>query len=231
MKMEQLFTQKSLAVFYILVIAIFFLTPLAKAGECEYGTLHAWYSKDGQEWQNATVHHTQLSPGDSFYIKITFNLKTGIQSVDLKTWETGEENPENSTYRLIQGLNCFFSYVEIKNLAVNQDYTYVMKLQVKPNASWVHGNAPLNIYAQFNQNDKLNRGILFTVANIYIQNHSQLNETSEDTTPKENHSLQNMAYGRDQKTKRYGLAQPHFILLTAAVLLFLFIKKFTEHKI
>jgi len=147
---------------------IFF--PIVNAGECEYGTIKAWFSKDQQTWENATVDNATAKIGEPFFIKTTVKAKIDLPSIDIKLWETGENNSEDSTFELLEGLNCFFTYYDIYPVSKNDSFTYIWMFRVKPDTSWVNGNAPLNIYVQFDKNSSYNRGVEFTVANIYVEN-------------------------------------------------------------
>jgi MAST domain-containing protein len=56
----------------------------------------------------------------------------------------------------------------IKNTKIESGWktTYIWKL--KPNGDWTNGNAPINLFVQFNQDYDDIRKIDFTIANPYI---------------------------------------------------------------
>jgi len=161
---------KNLFIFIFSLLVFMMITPKVSAGECEYGTMKAWFSKDGINWENATVHNATSKLGESFFIKAVIRSKIDLVSIDVKIWETGENNVDDSTYELLEGPSCFFTYYDIYPVSKNDSFTYIWKFRVKPDTEWVDGNAPLNIYTQFDKTDQDNDGISFTIVNMYIQN-------------------------------------------------------------
>jgi len=182
---------KKIIIFYLIII-LFILTiyfPTANASECEYGTMKAWFSKDGSTWQNATVENVTCRRGEPFFIKTTVKPSNDLLSIDIKIWETGENNAENSTYELLEGPNCYFRFIDIYPVLINNSYTYIWKLQVKPDTEWVNGNSPLNIYTQFDKTDKDNEGIYFTIANLFIEDNLWSNYTENSNDSNDSDSL------------------------------------------
>ena len=59
--------KKKFFYFIILLFSLLILTHVVNAGECEYGTVRAWYSKDKINWQNATVDNAQVTLGEPFF--------------------------------------------------------------------------------------------------------------------------------------------------------------------
>jgi len=162
-------TKKILFINLAIILCLFILTKPVYAGECEYGTMKAWFSKDSSTWQNATVNNISIKRGEPFFIKTTVKPHIDLLSIDIKIWETGENNAENSTYELLEGPNSYFRFIDIYPVLINDSYTYIWKFRVKPDTEWVNGNAPLNIYVQFDKTDKDNDGIYFTITNLLIE--------------------------------------------------------------
>lgn len=161
---------KTTIVLALIVFFIILFIPSSNAGECSYGALKAWYSKDGVHWRNATVDNAIGKLGEPFYIKAIVEATTDLMSIDIKIWETGETDAESSTFERLEGPECFFSYYDIIHVSKNDTYIYIWKFCVKPDTEWVDGNAPLNIYTQFDKNEDDTKGISFTLVNMYIQN-------------------------------------------------------------
>ncbi|MEF8878892.1 MAG: sarcinarray family MAST domain-containing protein [Candidatus Thermoplasmatota archaeon] len=162
--------KKLLFVTTIFLIVFLIHMPLSHAGDCGYGSLDVWYSKDRQKWVKATVHNETIQLGESFYVKATVKPAFNLLSVSIRLWETGESSSEDSSYQLLQGEEAFYRYYDILDVQKNEEKTYILKFRVKPNSSWYNAYAPLNIYAQFDKNVDDNRYISFTVVNLYIQN-------------------------------------------------------------
>jgi len=162
---------KTKKTFLLIPLFLLFFSTLqnVSAGECEYGTINAGFSKDGATWQNATVNHINYSCGEPFFVKATIKPKIDLISIDIKIWETGESNKQDSTFELLEGPNCFFTYFDIYPVNKNDVFTYFWKFRVKPDTDWVNGNAPLNLHVQFDKNDNDNKDITFTIVNMYIQ--------------------------------------------------------------
>jgi len=153
--MEVSFIGKMLTVTFFAMMVFIIFSSFAVAyetPECAYGTFDAWYSEDGVEWQNTTVDHAELKRGEPFYIKATGNAKFDSIRTALILSETGEDNAEESSFELLDG-RCYL--YEILGLGVisekNTSFTYTWKLRVKPDTDWAGGNAPLNIFAQFDK--------------------------------------------------------------------------------
>ena len=142
--------------------------PDVIAGECTYGTLKAWFSKDCIIWENATVHIAKIKHGEPFYIKAESTTKINVKAMSLELWETGEENPKSSSFELLEGPECFFHFLPIYQIPKNTISTYIWKFRVKQNTTWA-GTAPLNIQVNYNKNDYDDDAIYFTVVNVEIQ--------------------------------------------------------------
>jgi len=156
-----------LIAFLLIVIPVFSLT--VTAGECKYGTMYAWYSKDSIHWKKATVHNARLKRGEPFYIKVNVTTKLDNIWACLKLWETGEKNAENSSFEVIKGPCSLYEILNMHTIPKkNTTCTYTWMIRVKADTYWAGGNAPLNVRVQFNENNYISDDIYFTIANIYI---------------------------------------------------------------
>lgn len=138
------------------------------AGECNFGTLSAWYSKDAVFWENATVRHSIVQRGEPFFIRAVLRAKTDVVAISLRLWETGEQNTTASSFELLEGPDCFFRFYPLYLVPQNSTRVFEWKFRVKPECCWL-GTAPLNILAQFNKDEEVAEQIFFTIANIQIQ--------------------------------------------------------------
>ncbi|RLF33658.1 MAG: hypothetical protein DRM98_01930, partial [Thermoplasmata archaeon] len=167
----------------LLIIVIPTITHVVDAGECKYGTMYAWYSIDGINWEKATVHNARLKRGEPFYIKVNVTTKKDNIWACLKLWETGEKNAENSSFEVINGPCDIYEILNMHTIPQkNTIYTYTWKMRIKADAYWAGGNAPLNVRVQFNKNDYISDDIYFTIANIYIVDELWENYTIDDKT-------------------------------------------------
>jgi len=157
-----------LLIFTIIPLVFLCFIPCIEAGECNYGTLHAWYSKDNITWENSTVHDAYLKRGQPFYIKAETTSKVDLMAMSLQLWETGIDTADDSVFQLIEGPNCFFHSIPFYNIKKDDTSTYLWKILIDPDTNWGGGNAPLNIRAQYNINNDESDEIYFTVANINI---------------------------------------------------------------
>ncbi|RLF50446.1 MAG: hypothetical protein DRN24_06510 [Thermoplasmata archaeon] len=171
----------SFLITFLLISPIFSL-PIT-AGECKYGTMYAWYSKDNVHWEKATVHNIRLKRGEPFYIKVNVTTKKDNIWACLKLWETGEKNAENSSFEVLEGPCNIYEILNMHTIPKkNTEYTYMWMMRVKADAYWAGGNAPLNVRVQFNENDDISDDIYFTIANIYIIDKLWENYTIDDKT-------------------------------------------------
>jgi len=155
--------------FIIMIFLILFSIPHIRAAECEYGSVEAFFSKDGENWQKATVQNSTLKRGEAFFIKAYIRSKINLSSIDIKIWETGENSKFNSTFKLIEGFDCFFSFYDIYPIKKDDNLTYIWQFNVKHNTKWFNGNAPLNLFVQFDKNEEVNEQVSFTIVNFFIK--------------------------------------------------------------
>ncbi|CAG1001346.1 MAG: sarcinarray family MAST domain-containing protein [Candidatus Methanoperedens sp.] len=157
----------------ILILTLLFLNfQIAAASENEYGTVKAWFNGE-----NATANGLQLKIGEPVEVKVEIISKIN-GSVFVKIKEPGvtkafdiKKGPSNHD-------------VTIDNYDVTNGWSKTYTWTLTPNGAWKNGNAPLNIFVQF---DKIVNGeikgykpIQFTIANPYILDEQY---TGAATTP------------------------------------------------
>lgn len=163
-------TKKIVIIAVLLTILTICIPSNIQAGECEYGTINVYFSKNQTNWKKATVNNISLKRGETFYIKAEITSKIDLLSIDLKIWETAEQNQKNSTFIQLTGPDCFFGVYDIIDVKEKENITLNWKFQVKSDTDWFNATAPLNILAQFDKNTQDNKKIFFTVVNPYIKN-------------------------------------------------------------
>ena len=138
----------------------------AEPVENDFGIVNAWYN--GQE---ATVRDVQLKIGEITEIKVEVTSKiNGHIFVKLT-------NPlKTESYEIISGPSVFNKRID--NLNIESNWTKIYIWKIKPTGEWTDGNAPINLYVQFNKDyDDVER-VEFTIANPII-----LNEQYSDSSP------------------------------------------------
>jgi len=167
---------------FLSLISLFFIlstAPIYPASECEYGAVHAWFRTSDDPWENATAHPL-LRRGESFEIKISITIKKALQVFYLKLHEFGEP-----VYEVIEGPTAMEQLLEIRKPTLcNQSLTYLWKMRVRVNTSWVNGYGPLEVYVQFNRNDVNESWVNFDVMTAYIVDElwmKYLQQTQTDT--------------------------------------------------
>jgi sarcinarray family protein len=165
---------------------LFFITnivTIVTAGECQYGSAHAWFRTPDGEWQNATFH-PQLKRGQEYEIRITVTTKTTLQVFFLKLHEFG-----TPVFEVLDGPMMMEQIFENRQtIPSNQTFTYLWHMRVKPETSWVNGYAPLEIFAQFNVNDADECRIGFDVITASIvdelwQDDAQTTQNKDQSSP------------------------------------------------
>jgi len=157
-------------VFILLFLVTIFLTnQTVQAIDSDYGTINAYFSKNQNNWEPATVKNVSLKRGEIFYLKAEISSKIDLISIDLKIWETGENNPNSSTFKQLSGPDCFFGVYDIIDVKEKENITLLWKFQVKPDTKWFNATAPLNIFIQYDKNHMDNKKTYFTIVNPYIE--------------------------------------------------------------
>jgi sarcinarray family protein len=156
-------TRDSLWICAIILFVTQLLIPGVIAGECCYGSVHAWFQGSNGRWENATAH-PELKPGEMFQIKIIVSTKTTCQVFFVKLHEFG-----TPVYEVLVGPIQFEELFEYRGrISANQTYIYLWTVRVRPTATWIYGSAPLEVFTQFNKNDSEECQVDFDVINAYI---------------------------------------------------------------
>ena len=160
--------------------------PVLTAGECSYGSVHAWFrTTSGSELENATAH-PWLKRGESFEIKIVVTPKTDLQVFFIKLHEFG-----TPVFEVVDGPTMMEQLLECRqNILSDQTFTYAWKMQVRADTTWVNGYGPLEVFVQFNKNDTAEYRVGFDVITAYIVDELWENYPQENTC--ENFSSQNI---------------------------------------
>jgi sarcinarray family protein len=156
--------RRSAWIYATVLFMIPLIVPVTGAGDCRYGSIHAWFQGSAGGWQNATAH-PMLRPGQAFQIKITVMMTRTCRMFFLKLHEFG-----TPVYEVLTGpmrLEELFKHQG--GIQRNESYTYTWTLRVRPATTWTQASAPLEVFAQFNDNDSESCEIDFDVINAYIQ--------------------------------------------------------------
>lgn len=157
-------------VFLISFLCLLLLTPLLCASECRYGSVHAWVRISDGAWENATAY-PMLKRGETFEVKITMTISTDLKVVYLKLHEFG-----TPVYEVVTGPTMMEQLLQQWIIPFSEkSWTYLWKIKVRENTSWVNGYAPLEVYVQFNKNDTDTSWVNFDIITAYI-----LDELSEE---------------------------------------------------
>ncbi|MCD4765644.1 MAG: sarcinarray family MAST domain-containing protein [Methanosarcinales archaeon] len=126
------------------------------AAENEFGIVTAW-SND----EPATAEGMVLKINEPFTVKASIESKIDGY-VFVKLSEPGVTN----AYEVIEGPSQIDEFIDNMNIESGWKTTYIWKL--KPNGDWTNGNAPINLFVQFNKAHDDVRMIQFTIANPHI---------------------------------------------------------------
>ena len=142
----------------IVLIASILLISISNctAAENEFGIVYAW-SND----EPATVEGMILKINEPFTVKVTIESKID-GDICLRLYEPGVTN----AYEVVEGPSEIDEWIDNMNIESGWKTTYVWKL--KPNGDWTNGNAPINLFVQFNKAYDDVRFIDFTIANSHI---------------------------------------------------------------
>jgi sarcinarray family protein len=163
----------------MVLFAIPLIALAVSAGECCYGSIHAWFQGSNGQWENATAHPI-LKPGEVFHIKIRVTLSTMCQVFFLKLHEFG-----TPVYEVLAGQTRMEELIEYRGkIQVQHPYIYEWTMRVRPTTTWTYGSAPLEVFAQLNKNDSEECRIDFDVlvASIIpgVQTGSEAQQVSEN---------------------------------------------------
>ena len=147
----------------------------AESVENDFGIVNAWYN--GQE---ATVRDVQLKIGEEVEIKVEVTSKIdGHIFVKLTNPLTTE------SYEIISGPSVFNKRID--NLNIESNWTKIYIWKIKPTGEWTDGNAPINLYVQFNKDyDDVER-VEFTIANPTILDEQYTGPSLIHTTDQSSH--------------------------------------------
>lgn len=148
---------------FMIFVFLVSTTMVVTAGECRYGSVHAWVRTTESDWQNATAHPL-LKRGEEFEIHISISTKIPLQVFFLKLHEFG-----TPVFEVLSGPTAIEQLLECRQtIPSNQTFTYLWKLRVRPQTTWVNGYGPLEFFVQFNKNDYDEKRVSFTVLAAYI---------------------------------------------------------------
>jgi sarcinarray family protein len=151
----------------ILIFALFFINlQIVSGAENEYGIVRAWFNGE-----NATVEGMQLKIGETVEVKVEVLSKIN-GDISLKLKEPGT----TQAFNVINGASKQDEWIDSK-IENGSLKTYIWT--ISPNGVWKNGNAPINIFVQFNKGMN-NKKIQFTIANPYILDEQY---TGATTTP------------------------------------------------
>ena len=126
------------------------------AAENEFGIVRAW-SND----EPATVEGMVLKINEPFTVKVTIESKID-GDICVRLSEPGVTN----AHEVIEGPSEIDEFIDNMNIESGWKTTYIWKL--KPNGDWTNGNAPINLFVQFNKAHDDVRKIQFTIVNPHI---------------------------------------------------------------
>ncbi len=184
----------------IIVILLILLLHLetAVAAENDYGIVKAWF--DGK---NATVEGIQMKIGEPVEVKVEVISKIN-GDVSLKLKEPGV----TKAFNVLNGPSKTNEWIESK---IESNWSRVYTWMIAPNGAWKNGNAPINIFVQFNKGMD-NKIVQFTIANPYI-----LDEQYSGAAPTTAPSPQPTGTGSAAPTKQAPFV-PAVVALSALIL-------------
>ena len=142
--------------FFIIIFTFFSFNVNAKPIENNYGIVNAWYN--GEE---ATVKNVSLKIGEPAEIKVEVMSK-----IDGNVFVLLNTPLKTVAYEVVSGSSQIDEYID--NLNIKSDWTETYIWYIKPTGEWTNGNAPVNLYVQFNKDyDDVER-VEFTIANPII---------------------------------------------------------------
>jgi len=143
----------------ILIFTLFFFNIIiACAEENDYGEVKAWFN--GNNATLETIQGIKLKIGEPVEVKIEVISKIE-GDVTFKIYEPGK----TKAFDIIDGPDKQDEWIDNLNVKSGWSKSYVWI--IAPNGAWKNGNAPLNIFVQFNKGMD-NKQIDFTIANPHI---------------------------------------------------------------
>ncbi len=145
-------------VLFLMILYIVWLSQsvLAEPEENKYGIVNAWYN--GQE---ATVRDVQLKIGETAEIKVEVSSKIDGHVI-IKI-----VNPlKTESYEVVSGPSLIDESID--NLFIKSGWHETYIWTIKPTGKWTNGNAPINLFVQFNEAYDEYEIVKFTIANPHI---------------------------------------------------------------
>lgn len=166
-----------------------------RVGDCSYGSAEAWFKDSQGSWWNATAHPV-LHRGETFEIEVVVTPGSCVSVFFLKLHEFG-----TPVYEVLQGPSRIEEILgQPGTRAPGACFSYVWKLQVRTDTTWVNGYAPLELYVQFNKNDAESDSVHFDILTAFI--------TDEPIKPHQDESFQDTgssANGENHTTPSSGI--------------------------
>lgn len=182
--------------------------PIESTSETPYGSVHAWFRTTDGVWENATAHPV-LQRGETFEIRIQVTINTNLKVVYLKLHEYG-----TPVYEVIAGPTRMEQLLEQwKPSFQDHSWTYLWKMRVRPNTSWVNGYGPLEVYVQFNKNNTDESRVNFDVITAYI-----IDELSEQCITETNKSYSG------EKPRRPMVTSTNMMMTILVIMITLFLR-------
>ena len=166
----------------VIVFLIGFILNSVAADPVEnnYGIVNAWYN--GQE---ATVRDIQLKVGEPAEIKIEV-----ISKIDGHVFIKLINPLKTESYEIVSGPSQIDESIDNQFIKSRWNETYIWI--IKPTGKWTNGNAPINLFVQFNEAYDEYEIVKFTIANPHILDEqysgpaptrTTTNPSSTDQTP------------------------------------------------
>jgi len=124
---------------FIIIFTFFSFNVNAEQIENNHGIVNAWYN--GEE---ATVKNVSLKIGEPAEIKVEVMSK-----IDGQVFILLNTPLKTVAYEVISGPSQIDKYIDNLNIKSGWTETYVWS--IKPTGDWTNGNAPINLYVQFNK--------------------------------------------------------------------------------
>ena len=165
-------------IFIFILMVLLLNLQIVTAEENEYGVVKVWFN--GNNATSETIEGIRLKIGEPIELKVEVILKID-GDVSFKLYEPGVTR----AYKVINGPNDIEKRIDNLNMESGWSKTYTWT--IVPNGAWKNGNAPLNVFVQFNKGMK-NKKIDFTIANPYILDEQYPGSTPTRTTGTEQSS-------------------------------------------
>ncbi len=156
---------------FVLMVLLLNL-QIVTAEENEYGIVKVWFN--GNNATSETIEGIRLKIGEPIELKVEVILKID-GDVSFKLHEPGVTR----AYKVINGPSDIEKRIDNLNIESGWSKTYTWT--IVSNGAWKNGNAPLNIFVQFNKGMK-NKKIDFTIANPFILDEQYPGSSPAQTT-------------------------------------------------